>query len=143
MRNRIVVLSAAFLILLTLLTISALAAMQSSARRSVWMGVYTDAQAERGKTLYERDCIRCHAANFDGIQDASILGDFAPRVSIRGTDFMDRWREDTAYSLFNYIKNGMPPRTEPKAKIVDYSDDQALDLMAYVFKGNEFPTGEQ
>src|SRR5579884_338676 len=98
-----------------LLIASAFVARQNISRRSVWMGVYSTAQAERGKAEYEKTCARCHAANLDGVQDASILGDFAPRFSIRGTEFMDRWREDTAYSLFNFIKSGMPPRNEPKA----------------------------
>jgi cytochrome c5 len=105
--------------------------------------VYTTAQAERGKTEYERTCARCHAANLDGVQDANLLGDFAPRFSIRGTDFMERWREDTGYSLFTFIKTGMPPRTEPNApKIPEYSDETVLDLVAYMFQANGFPAGK-
>src|ERR1043165_7873780 len=115
------------------LTCSAGAAMQGP-RRSVWSGVFTEAQAERGKAEYERTCIRCHAANLDGVQDANLLGDFAPRFSIRGTDFMERWREDTAFSLFTFIKTGMPPRTEPNAKIPEFSDETAMDLVAYLFQ---------
>src|SRR5215471_3130578 len=95
------------------LTCSVASARQGS-RRSVWSGVYTEAQAERGKQEYQKTCIRCHAANLDGVQDANLLGDFAPRFSLRGADFMERWREDTGASLFTFIKTGMPPRTEPK-----------------------------
>jgi mono/diheme cytochrome c family protein len=121
---------------------SGLFATQSYSRRSVWQGVYSQAQAARGKEEYQQTCARCHAANLDGVQDASILGDFAPRFSIRGTDFMERWREDTGYSLFTFIKMGMPPRTEPKPpKIPEYSDEQVLDLMAYIFQQNGFPAG--
>src|SRR4051794_37098793 len=102
------------LILLALLAVVSFG-KQSYSRRSVWNGVYTAAQAEKGKEVYQQTCIRCHAANLDGIQDANLLGDFGPRFSLRGKDFIDRWREDTAYSLFNLIKIGMPPRNEPKA----------------------------
>ena len=144
MRTKVFVFIAVSLILVAALTCGLLASMQSAAgRRSVWIGVYTAAQAERGKAEYERTCIRCHAANFDCIQDANLLGDFAPRVSIRGTDFMERWREDTGFSLFTYIKTGMPPRTEPNAKIVEFTDQTALDLVAYVFQGNEFPPSDR
>jgi len=113
-------------------------------RRSVWTGVYTDGQAEKGKVEYQRTCVRCHAANLDGVQDANLLGDFAPRFSLRGNDFMERWREDTAYSLFNYIKTGMPPRTEPKsASVPEFSDETSIDLVAYIFQGNGFPSGSK
>ena len=122
------------------LTCGMLAAMQG--RKSVWSGVYSDAQAERGKEEYQKTCARCHAASLDGVQDANLLGDFAPRFSMRGTDFMERWREDTAQSLFDLIKKGMPPRNEPKAPPApDYSDQTVLDLMAVIFKGNGFPAG--
>ena len=124
------------------LTCSVASARQGS-RRSVWSGVYTEAQAERGKQEYQKTCIRCHAASLDGVQDANLLGDFAPRFSLRGADFMERWREDTAQSLFDLIKKGMPPRNEPKAPpIVDLSDDAYLALTAYILQGNGFPAGD-
>src|SRR2546430_628333 len=85
-------------------------AAQALSRRSVWIGVYSADQTERGKAVYARTCVRCHGINFDGLRDATILGDFTPRFSLRGSEFMERWREDTAYSLFRFIKIGMPPR---------------------------------
>jgi len=142
MRSKALFLVSAALTITVVLASGALAT-QSYTRRSVWTGVYSPAQAERGKAEYEKTCARCHAANLDGVQDASILGDFAPRFSIRGTDFMERWREDTGYSLFTFIKLGMPPRTEAKAPpIPEYTDENVLDLMAYLFQQNGFPAGK-
>src|SRR5262245_45937599 len=130
------------LLFVLVLTCSVGSAMQGS-KRSVWSGVFTAAQAERGKQEYQKSCIRCHAANLDGVQDANLLGDFAPRFSLRGTDFMERWREDTAQSLFDLVKKGMPPRNEPKApRIVELSDQTYLDLVAYLLQGNGFPAGD-
>src|SRR5215471_14859068 len=135
MRNRVAVCAGVSLLVAGLSGIGLLAMQSGGARRSVWLGVYSTAQAERGKAEYERTCIRCHAANLDGVQDANLLGDFAPRFSIRGTDFMERWREDTGSSLFTFIKTGMPPRTEPKApKFPEYNDDTVVDLVAYLFQ---------
>lgn len=133
MRTRLWILVTALLVFATLLN--------AQGRRSAWMGVYTDAQAEKGKVEYEKNCIRCHAANLDGVQDANLLGDFGPRNSLRGADFMERWREDTAQSLMRLIKTGMPPRNEPKAQIPDITDEAVIDMMAYIFKGNGFPAG--
>src|SRR5262249_2350217 len=93
------------------LTCRPLAAPQNGTK-TVWSGVYTSAQAARGKAEYDRACSRCHASNLDGSVDASLLGDFAPRYSLRGADFMERWREDTVQSLYALIASGMPPRNE-------------------------------
>ncbi len=117
--------------------------LAAQGRKSVWMGVYTEAEAAKGKAEYEKACIRCHAANLDGIQDANLLGDFGPRNSLRGSDFMERWREDTAHSLFRLIKTGMPPRNEPKAQVAELSDEAVVNLVAYIFKGNGFPAGNR
>src|SRR5689334_12162508 len=130
MRNRVSIIVMGSLILVGFLTPVLLAKKQM--RRSVWSGVYTTAQAEKGKEEYQRSCIRCHNANLDGVQDAELLGDFGPRFSLRGTDFMERWREDTAQSLFDIIKKGMPPRNEPKYKPVEMSDETIVDLVAYI-----------
>src|SRR5688572_27314170 len=100
---------------LFLILSSSVLTLFAQSRRSVWnsSGVYTSAQAAKGKIDYDRLCIRCHAANLEGVADANLLGDFAPRYSLRGTEFMERWREDTAYNLFTLIRKGMPPRNEP------------------------------
>jgi mono/diheme cytochrome c family protein len=126
--------------IIVIMSIAAVAVAQG--RRSVWTGVYTPAQAERGKAEYERACIRCHAANLEGVGDANLLGDFSPRFSLKGTDFMERWREDTAQSLLNLIAGGMPPRNEPgKTSFETLSDNAATDVIAYIFQGNGFPAG--
>jgi hypothetical protein len=127
------------LVLLIIFSTATIAAAQ--ARRSVWDGVYTDEQAARGKVEYERACAKCHGPNLDGIQDATLLGDFSPRVSIRGTDFMERWREMTLQSLFSFAL-GMPPKTAVAVHDVRPSSREAyLDILAFIMKGNNFPAG--
>jgi cytochrome c5 len=113
------------------------------ARRTVWSGVYTPAQAARGKAEFDRTCARCHGTNLDGIQDANLLGDFAPRNPIRGKEFMERWREDTVQSLFTYIVNGMPPRTDPLNKPVSLTRETYLDIVTYLLQANGFPSGDR
>src|SRR4249920_2213472 len=39
--------------------------------RSVWEGVYTEAQAKRGEALYFERCVRCHGATFMGGTDGA------------------------------------------------------------------------
>jgi len=128
---------------LTLFALTATILGQS--RRTVWTGVYTAAQAGRGKAVYERMCIRCHAAGLEGVPDANLLGDFAPRFMLKDSDFMERWREDTAQNLFNLLYTGMPPRNEPgfTAQSETLTEAEALDVMTYLFQGNEFPAGDR
>ena len=59
----------------TLLLSSVVFAAQQTSPKTIWSGVYTEAQAARGKAEYDRACRRCHASNLDGIQDANLLGD--------------------------------------------------------------------
>jgi hypothetical protein len=52
--------------------------------RSVWEGVYTEAQAKRGEALYFERCVRCHGATYMGGTDgAGAL--LTPRSMATGT----------------------------------------------------------
>jgi hypothetical protein len=103
--------------------------------------VYTAAQAARGKSEYARACSRCHASDLNGVHDANLLGDFAPRFSLRGSDFMDRWREDTVQSLYSLIASGMPPRNDLQVMPAPLNESAYLDIVAYILEGNGFPSG--
>jgi hypothetical protein len=70
----------------------------AQARISVWDGVYTDAQAERGHTLYMQNCSRCHGADLSGTFE------IPPLVG----RFMPYWSGSTLYALFDYVSTAMP-----------------------------------
>ena len=57
-----------------------------------------------------------------------------------GRAFMEKWREDSMGSLFEFISNGMPParpnQGRPLISIPDY-----LDIVAFILSKNEFPAG--
>ena len=59
--------------------------------RTVWDGVYSEAQAERGRTAYARHCASCHAADLSGSLEARPLA---------GSRFMQDWSEDTVHTLY-------------------------------------------
>jgi mono/diheme cytochrome c family protein len=95
------------------------------ARRTVWDGVFTAAQAERGKTAYADHCIQCHKEDLSAY-DSVLMGD----------RFMQHWREDSVASFFITMKNTMPrgaPASLPDAAYVD--------ITAYVLQANDFPAG--
>jgi mono/diheme cytochrome c family protein len=94
---------------------------------TVWDGVYTPSQAERGALVYATECARCHRDDLGGYNGALI-----------GNRFMDRWREDSLESFYNLTRNTMP-RNAPQS----LSEEAYLDVVAYVLKANAFPSGEK
>jgi mono/diheme cytochrome c family protein len=91
---------------------------------TVWDGVYTDAQAERGKTAFEANCVTCHKADLTGIEDA-----------LKGEQFLERRREDNLDALFAGVK------TMPLRKPGSLSNEVYLDILSYVLQQNAMPAG--
>jgi hypothetical protein len=111
-------------ILATVLSVSiaaALPAQEAQKTRTVWDGVFTDAQAARGETHYRANCGRCHG---DG-----------PR---KGEAFMRDWSGSDVGALFARIKSSMPPGAAGS-----FTDAEYLDLVAYMLRVNDFPAGRE
>src|SRR5579862_8247296 len=66
---------------------------------SVWSGVYTQAQSDRGKALYSEQCASCHGGELTG-------GEMAPPLA--GGEFMAGWDGLTVGDLFERIRISMP-----------------------------------
>ena len=98
-----------------------------TAPRSVQQGVYTTAQAERGRSSYAARCAECHGPDLSG----SSFGDGVP--PLKRDDFMTgRNLKD----VFDQVKRSMPfsaPATLP--------DMVYLDVLAFVLKENGYPAG--
>lgn len=97
--------------------------------KAVSEGVYTSAQAARGKEAYSKTCESCHKADLSGLGD----GMAAP---LSGEDFTKSWSEKTLGDLFEKMQ-AMPPGEETKA-----TDAVRADIMAYVLSVNHYRTGE-
>src|SRR6185295_18131296 len=67
-------------------------------QRSVWDGVFSQAEAERGSTAYTSHCSRCHGQNLEKYGAVLV-----------GSKFMEHWREDNVGNLFTRIRETMPP----------------------------------
>ena len=68
---------------------------------SVWDGVYSDSQAERGSTVYRYVCTECHHGELQGDP-----GMGAPALA--GEAFFTNWEGLTAEALFDKIFRTMP-----------------------------------
>jgi quinoprotein glucose dehydrogenase len=96
---------------------------------SVWSGVYTDAQAARGQAVYERACASCHLANLEG-------GGLAP--GLVADAFSYRWQDGPLADLFTVTK-----ATMPSGQPGSLSDSEYADVVAYILKRNNYPSGSR
>ena len=92
----------------------------------IWQGVYSGAQAERGKTNYNSSCLRCHG---DKLQ-----GNTAPALS--GDRFFTTWGSEPIASLFAKIRDTMPPNFG-----TSIDDQTKLDIVSYILQTNGYPAG--
>jgi quinoprotein glucose dehydrogenase len=96
---------------------------------SVWDGVYTQAQADRGQALYNSSCAGCHGDQLTG-------GETAPPLA--GGEFMANWNGLTVGQLFERTRTGMPPGAPGKV-----ARDAKVDIVAYILSFNKFPAGDK
>lgn len=95
---------------------------------SVWQGVYSDEQAERGRSTYlGQSCARCHGETMVGTE-------FGP--ALVGDEFVAKWSGLSVGDLFTLIHDTMPQDNPGRL-----STRQTVDIISYVLKTNEFPAG--
>jgi S-disulfanyl-L-cysteine oxidoreductase SoxD len=95
--------------------------------RTVWSGVYTEAQSKRGEGVYLEMCANCHGVELEGM-------DMSPPLA--GATFGSNWNDLTMGDLSERIRISMPadrPGTMTRA--------QVADVMAFMLKANKFPDG--
>jgi mono/diheme cytochrome c family protein len=83
--------------------------------------VYTRAQANAGKTLYDLECTLCHA----------------PREFV-GPVFQRRWLTPPVGGIFVHILNTMPQDAPGSL-----SPTQVATLVAYILEMNGYPAGDR
>jgi mono/diheme cytochrome c family protein len=101
---------------------------------SVWSGVYNEAQSGRGKEIYSGGCSHCHGARLNGAAQS----DQPPSPAIARAGFLRKWDGRTVAELFTYVRDQMPPDNPGST-----SDQQAIDIVAYMFSVSEIPAGDK
>ena len=105
------------------------AGQQPDRARSVLDGIYTQEQAARGRSAYMENCARCHRDDLRGNPEA---------MPLTGSRFIDTWREDSLFSLFDHIATRMP--REPR---VTLPTPVYVDILAFILQFNGYPSGGQ
>jgi len=104
-----------------------------SAPATIWDGVYTESQAARGEFVYPSVCGRCHGHRLDGAPDDP---DFFPTRPIAGPKFLRDWNGVSLVTLFEYTRSAMP-----ELNPASLSDQEFIDLIAYMLAVSEAPAG--
>jgi hypothetical protein len=93
----------------------------------IWTGVFTAAQAERGKADFDKVCSNCHNTNLTGTARApSLLGD----------RFLQAWQSGSLNVLYEKLRDSMPanyPESVP--------EETKIDILTYLLQQNAFPAG--
>jgi mono/diheme cytochrome c family protein len=96
-------------------------------QQSVWAGVYTDEQADRGASVYKTHCLSCHG-------DALSGGEQVP--ALRGVTFGATWEGVPLSDLFERMRKTMPPGKSGAVNRQEYAS-----VLAYLLKMNGMPAG--
>lgn len=105
------------------------AARAADTPKTTMDGVYTAAQAQRGKTQYSQSCATCHMDDLSGSGQA---------LPLAGDAFMGTWEGQSVADLMGLIHDTMP-----QDKPGTLTPDQTLDTIAYLLQYNQFPVGKE
>lgn len=106
---------------LAMIFLPRVASAQAAAPVTIWDGVYTDAQAARGKSLVEANCSTCHTT-----------------TEWSSAEFMASWSGKPVDELHGWIRQAMPLNAPGKL-----TSEQYVDIVAYILKLNSAPTGRK
>jgi mono/diheme cytochrome c family protein len=92
--------------------------------RTVWDGVYTDAQADRAQVAFGASCARCHTLSGEGNRPLS------------GDKFWQGYTQRTVGDLLTFVTTNMPNGAGGSLSASAYND-----LVALILKSNGLPAG--
>jgi len=118
------VLPLAGLLFLTSAAASLVIAQTSNPRRTVWDGVYTEAQAARGIVPFGQNCAGCHALAAEG------------KAPLTGEPFWKSFAQKTVGDLLEFVSANMPNGSPGSLTESTYKD-----IVALILKSNGFPAG--
>jgi cytochrome c len=101
----------------------------SNVTNSVWGGVYTLTQAEKGETSFRQQCASCHGRELEGIEEFCT-------PPLAGAEFWRRWGGKSVGSLYERIQTTMPENRKGSL-----SGDEYAAIVSFVLKANELPPG--
>lgn len=102
---------------------------------SVWDGVFTEAQASRGESVYPGACGWCHGHRLNGAPDDPDMRSTPPLARAR---FLRVWEGRSLATLFEYTRATMPEDNPDSMTEQDY-----VDVIAYMLAVGGMPAGNE
>jgi mono/diheme cytochrome c family protein len=103
------------------------AAAQGSVQRPP---AFTEAQAERGRAVYLKNCQDCHGSTLDN-------GEFGG-APLKGSYFRQHWGSGDVSALFGYVNTLMPPDRPGQL-----SEQSYVDITAFLLSSNGYAAGSE
>lgn len=99
---------------------------------SVWSGVYTAAQNQRGEELHAAVCVMCHGPQLNGAGQPEM----PPSPAIARAALLRKWSGQTVAALFVVVRHTMPPDSPGTL-----TDQQTVDAIAHMLAVSGIPAG--
>jgi len=103
---------------------------QDAAGPSIWSGVFTAAQAQRGNDAYQASCSGCHGSDLRATNGEA--------VDLTYPAIRDKWNGKTLQERFELIRDTMP-----LGNANTLGDKTYMDILAFILQFNGFPPGSQ
>ena len=97
---------------------------------SIWNGVFTAAQAQRGNDAYQASCSACHGSDLRATNGEA--------VDLTGAAFRAKWTGKTLEERFETIRDTMP-----LGNANTLGDKTYMDILSFILQFNDFPAGNQ
>jgi mono/diheme cytochrome c family protein len=120
----------AFLALSTAALVCGIGPLQAQDTKSTATGVFTEEQANKGEAAYQSVCASCHGTDLHSTE--------AEAPDLTEGPFKFGWQGKTIAERFEIIRKTMPPQ-----KGGSFDDQTYLDIVTYILRFNNVPSGNQ
>lgn len=104
-----------------LIAVTAQSGHAQASKKTIWDGVYTEAQATRGQKAAQQNCGACHT----------------PASEWSSSMFITSWAGQPIRELHTHLRATMPMNAPGKLSPQEYAD-----IVAYMLKLNKAPSGK-
>ncbi|WP_332713928.1 c-type cytochrome [Pelagibacterium mangrovi] len=104
------------------------AAADAGGERTIFDGVYTAAQAERGQGFFGSDCASCHSNTARGSSAAP---------GLIGYTLDNKYADRPLFDYYDYMRANMPPGNAGW-----FTDQEYADIVAYLLQLHGAPEGD-
>jgi cytochrome c len=131
-------LAAAALLLAGSVLRSAALPLAAPGPKTIWSGIYSQAQAQRGEQAYKVQCAYCHQPDLSGGFFDNGTGRAPALAGPKAFDssFLDRWRDQTVGDFIATIAATMPQTKPASLPVQTY-----IDIATFVMSKNGIPAG--